>query len=120
MPCQRPLSPGHRGQAQAAVENLLLSRTCPGYLIRTSCQCEAWRREVHKRGSLLSRWWFCHSALKTLHRWQALAAAARTDKEEWVGVIGRAVGDFSGVLDMPAVVEGSASVRPPSPCNYAI
>ncbi|KAK9830636.1 hypothetical protein WJX81_007675 [Elliptochloris bilobata] len=42
---------------------------------------------------------------------QALAAAARTDKEEWVGVIGRAVGDFSGVLDLPAVLEASTAAR---------
>ena len=28
-----------------------------------------------------------------------------------MGVIGRAAGNFSGVLDMPAVMEGSASVR---------
>ena len=35
-----------------------------------------------------------------------------------MGVIGRAVGDFGGVLDMPAVVEGSASVR--FPCLNAI
>ncbi len=42
---------------------------------------------------------------------QALAAAARTDKEEWVGVIGRAVGDFSGVLDLEAVLETSTAVR---------
>ncbi len=37
--------------------------------------------------------------------------AARTDKEEWVGVMGRAVGDFSGVLDLPAVLEASTAVR---------
>ena len=37
-----------------------------------------------------------------------------------MGVIGRAAGDFSGVLDMPAVMEGSASVRHPLPMRQAV
>lgn len=41
---------------------------------------------------------------------QALSAAVKLDKEEWVGVIGRAVGDFDGRLDLDAVVKGQSAV----------
>jgi hypothetical protein len=41
---------------------------------------------------------------------QALAAAARVDKEEWVGIMGRAVGNFDGQLDLDAVVKGMTAV----------
>ncbi|CAL8470327.1 g9869 [Coccomyxa elongata] len=42
---------------------------------------------------------------------QALSAAVKVDKEEWVGVIGRAVGSFDGQLDLAAVMKGSSAVR---------
>lgn len=41
---------------------------------------------------------------------QALSAAVKVDKEEWVGIIGRAVGHFDGRLDMDAVLKGSSAV----------
>ncbi len=41
---------------------------------------------------------------------QALSAAVKADKEEWVGVIGRAVGSFDGQLDLAAVMKGSSAV----------
>jgi hypothetical protein len=42
---------------------------------------------------------------------QDLAALACEDKEEWVNVMGRAVGNFSGELDLQAVRKASATVR---------
>ncbi|BDA44367.1 probable negative elongation factor A at N-terminal half [Coccomyxa sp. Obi] len=42
---------------------------------------------------------------------EALSAAVKVDKEEWVGVIGRAVGSFDGQLDLAAVMKGSSAVR---------
>ena len=33
---------------------------------------------------------------------QALSAAARADKEEWVSAIGAALGDFGGAFDVTA------------------
>lgn len=37
-------------------------------------------------------------------------AAAREDKEEWVGIIGKAVGNFDAPLDLEAVCNGSSIV----------
>ena len=42
---------------------------------------------------------------------QSLAAAARADKEEWVAVIGAAVGDFGGGFDLDAATKASAALR---------
>ncbi|EIE26082.1 hypothetical protein COCSUDRAFT_61078 [Coccomyxa subellipsoidea C-169] len=42
---------------------------------------------------------------------EALSAAVKVDKEEWVGVIGKAVGSFDGHLDLDAVVRKSSAVR---------
>ena len=50
---------------------------------------------------------------------QALSAAVKVDKEEWVGVIGRAVGGFDGQLDLAAVMKGSSAVSLPQlPCLW--
>lgn len=52
---------------------------------------------------------------------QALSAAVKVDKEEWVGVIGRAVGSFDGQLDLAAVMKGSSAVSLPQlPCSNEV
>jgi hypothetical protein len=46
---------------------------------------------------------------------QALSKAALADKEEWVGVMARAVGSFNGHLDLDAAAAAFSAVRR-SPC----
>jgi len=41
---------------------------------------------------------------------QALSQAAVADKEEWVSIMGRAVGGFERQLDLAAVLKGSSAV----------
>ena len=58
------------------------------------------------------------SALSAVLVAQALCSKALSDKEEWVSMMGRALGAFDGRAHANAVAKGSAAVSSLNPAHF--